>query len=38
MERVAPLKGPVEVCVRGSKVALGQDIVANVFVERIEKE
>jgi DtxR family Mn-dependent transcriptional regulator len=33
VERVAPLKGPVEVCVRGSKVALGQDIAANVFVE-----
>lgn len=33
IERVAPLKGPVEVCVRGSKVALGQDIAANVFVE-----
>src|SRR3990170_4484292 len=33
IERVAPLKGPVEVCVRGSNVALGQDIAANVFVE-----
>ena len=33
VERVAPLKGPIEVCVRGSKVALGQDIAANVFVE-----
>jgi DtxR family Mn-dependent transcriptional regulator len=37
VERVAPLKGPVEVCVRGSKVALGQDIAANVFVEATEK-
>jgi len=37
VERVAPLKGPVEVCVRGSKVALGQDIAANVFVEAPEK-
>ncbi len=37
IERVAPLKGPVEVCVRGSKVALGQDIAANVFVEAAEK-
>ncbi len=36
VERVAPLKGPVEVCVRGSKVALGQDIAANVFVESPE--
>ena len=33
VERVAPLKGPVEVCVRGSKIALGQDIAVNVFVE-----
>jgi DtxR family Mn-dependent transcriptional regulator len=33
MERIAPLKGPVEVCVRGSKIALGQDIAVNVFVE-----
>lgn len=38
VERVAPLKGPVEVCVRGSKVALGQDIAANVFVESESKE
>ena len=33
VERVAPLKGPIEVCVRGSKVALGEDIATNVFVE-----
>ena len=33
IERVAPLKGPIEVCVRGSKVAIGQDIAANIFVE-----
>jgi DtxR family Mn-dependent transcriptional regulator len=31
--RVAPLKGPVEVNVRGSRLALGQDIAANVFVD-----
>ena len=37
VERVAPLKGPIEVCVRGSKVALGQDIAINVFVEPAEK-
>ncbi len=37
VERVAPLKGPVEVCVRGSKVALGQDIAVNVFVEAPNK-
>jgi DtxR family Mn-dependent transcriptional regulator len=34
--RVAPLKGPVEVGVRGAKIALGQDIASNVFVD-IEK-
>jgi DtxR family Mn-dependent transcriptional regulator len=38
VERVAPLKGPVEVCVRGSKVAFGQDIAANVFVEAPKSE
>ncbi|MBI2938386.1 MAG: metal-dependent transcriptional regulator [Thaumarchaeota archaeon] len=37
VERAAPMKGPVEVCVRGSKVALGQDIAANVFVENTGK-
>ncbi len=37
IERVAPLRGPVEVCVRGSKVALGQDIAANVFVESLKQ-
>ncbi len=31
--RVAPLNGPVEVTVRGSKLALGQDIASNVFLE-----
>lgn len=31
--RVAPLKGPIEVAVRGSKLALGKDIASNVFVE-----
>ena len=34
--RVAPMDGPVEVAVRGSKLALGQDIACNVFVE-VEK-
>lgn len=33
VERVAPLNGPVEISVRGSMVALGQDIASNVFVE-----
>ena len=32
--RVAPLKGPVEIAVRGSKLALGEEIASNVFVER----
>jgi DtxR family Mn-dependent transcriptional regulator len=31
--RVAPLQGPVEVAVRGSKLALGKDIASNVFVD-----
>ncbi len=34
--RVAPLCGPIEVAVRGSKLALGQDIASNVFVEIIK--
>ncbi len=31
--KVAPLNGPVELSVRGSKLALGQEIGCNVFVE-----
>jgi DtxR family Mn-dependent transcriptional regulator len=31
--KVAPLEGPVELSVRGSKLALGQEIACNVFVE-----
>ena len=31
--KVAPLKGPIEVAVRGSKLALGRDIACTVFVE-----
>jgi DtxR family Mn-dependent transcriptional regulator len=34
--RIAPLKGPVEIAVRGSKLALGDEIVCNVFVEKEE--
>ncbi|MGI2336239.1 MAG: DtxR family transcriptional regulator [Dehalogenimonas sp.] len=34
VNRIAPLKGPVEIAVRGSKLALGDEIVCNVFVER----
>jgi DtxR family Mn-dependent transcriptional regulator len=33
MVKVAPMDGPVEVAVRGSKLAIGQDIACNVFVE-----
>jgi len=31
--RVAPLKGPVEIAVRGSRLALGDEIACNIFVE-----
>ncbi|MCE5213838.1 MAG: metal-dependent transcriptional regulator [Methanobacterium sp.] len=31
--KVAPLSGPVEVAIRGSKLIIGQDIACNVFVE-----
>ncbi len=34
--KVAPLGGPVEVAVRGSKLALGRDIASNVFVEAVD--
>ena len=36
VERSAPFNGPIEVSVRGSKLALGRGIAANVFVERAE--
>jgi DtxR family Mn-dependent transcriptional regulator len=35
--KVAPLGGPVEVAVRGSKLAIGHDIASNVFVETCEE-
>ena len=35
VNRVAPLKGPVEIRVRGSKLALGDEIACHVFVEKI---
>jgi len=35
--KVAPLKGPVEVGVRGSKIALGQEIASNVFVDVLQR-
>lgn len=36
--KVAPLSGPVEVAIRGSKLAIGRDIACNVFVEVINDE
>ncbi len=34
VRRVAPLKGPLELAVRGSKLAIGDEICRNVFVEK----
>lgn len=34
--KIAPLSGPVEVAIRGSKLAIGRDIACNVFVELLE--
>jgi DtxR family transcriptional regulator, Mn-dependent transcriptional regulator len=36
--KVAPLSGPVEVAVRGSKLAIGREIANNVFVEVIGED
>jgi DtxR family transcriptional regulator, Mn-dependent transcriptional regulator len=36
VERSAPFSGPIEVCVRGSKLAIGRGIASNVFVECAE--
>jgi DtxR family Mn-dependent transcriptional regulator len=33
VSRVAPMKGPIEINVRGSKLALGNRIAGNIFVE-----
>jgi DtxR family transcriptional regulator, Mn-dependent transcriptional regulator len=33
ISRIAPLNGPVEIAVRGCRLALGDEIVSNVFVE-----
>ncbi|MEL7562622.1 metal-dependent transcriptional regulator [Dehalogenimonas sp. 4OHTPN] len=38
VNRIAPFKGPVEIAVRGSKLALGDEIVCNVFVDRQASE
>jgi DtxR family Mn-dependent transcriptional regulator len=32
--RIAPLKGPMEIAVRGSKLALGDEIASNVFIKK----
>jgi DtxR family transcriptional regulator, Mn-dependent transcriptional regulator len=34
VNRIAPLKGPVEISLRGCKLALGDDVACNVFVEQ----
>jgi DtxR family Mn-dependent transcriptional regulator len=36
IERMAPLNGPIEVCVRGSKLALGRGIATNIFVDAVQ--
>jgi DtxR family transcriptional regulator, Mn-dependent transcriptional regulator len=33
VNRIAPLKGPIEISLRGCKLALGDDVACNVFVE-----
>ena len=38
VSRIAPLNGPVEIAVRGSKLALGDEIACNVFVEKSTSE
>jgi DtxR family transcriptional regulator, Mn-dependent transcriptional regulator len=38
VNRIAPLRGPMEINVRGCKLALGDEIAGNVFVERLANE
>jgi DtxR family transcriptional regulator, Mn-dependent transcriptional regulator len=38
VNRVAPMKGPMEIVVRGSRLALGDDVACNVFIERLADE
>jgi DtxR family Mn-dependent transcriptional regulator len=38
VSRIAPLNGPVEISVRGSKLAIGDEIACNVFVEKAPGE
>jgi DtxR family Mn-dependent transcriptional regulator len=33
VNRIAPMKGPVEISLRGCKIALGDEVACNVFVE-----
>lgn len=33
MQRCAPFNGPIELIVRGSRLAIGRDIAENIFVE-----
>jgi DtxR family transcriptional regulator, Mn-dependent transcriptional regulator len=35
VSRIAPMKGPVEISLRGCKLALGEDIACNVFLENV---
>jgi DtxR family Mn-dependent transcriptional regulator len=35
VSRVAPLRGPIEVAIRGSRLALGEEIACNVFVKAL---
>ena len=37
VSRIAPLKGPVEINLRGSKLALGNRVAGNIFVEAPDK-
>lgn len=36
VHRIAPLRGPVEIAVRGCKLALGAEVACNIFVERLQ--
>jgi DtxR family Mn-dependent transcriptional regulator len=37
ISRIAPLKGPIEIAIRGCKLALGDEIASNVFIENPNK-
>ncbi|MGD0794210.1 MAG: metal-dependent transcriptional regulator [Dehalococcoidales bacterium] len=37
VSRVAPLKGPMEIACRGSRLALGDEVACNVFVEKVAR-